>query len=132
MKTFFDAWLKHLANVAGYPTAAIPNCSQFKRTRSLIFEVWEALYRTMLDKSFSSSCGEEFYSVLEQVVGELLLLPHRDIPTNFNSLISTKKPIALRSAMKHFEVFHRQWLERTKDCGCNLYSKMQWHVRSGM
>ena len=90
MKAFFDAGLKHLTNVAGYPTAAIQNCSQFKRTHSFILEVWEALYRTMLDKFFSSRGGEEFYSTLKQIVDELLLLPNRDLPTNFNSSISRK------------------------------------------
>ena len=37
MKAYYDAGLKTLASVAGYPTASIHSTSQFKRTKSLAF-----------------------------------------------------------------------------------------------
>ena len=48
MKPYFDAGLKSLAEAAGYPVAAIKECSQFKRTHYFLIEAWEALYRAML------------------------------------------------------------------------------------
>ena len=47
MKPYFDAGLKELAKVAGYPIAAIKSCGQFKRTHHFIMEVWEAVYRSI-------------------------------------------------------------------------------------
>ena len=48
MKPYFDAGLKHLASVSGYPASSIQSESQFKRTHQFIMEAWEAIYRTML------------------------------------------------------------------------------------
>ena len=50
MKCYFDTGLKELAQCSGYPVAAIQSCSQFKRTHHFLTEVWEALYRVILDK----------------------------------------------------------------------------------
>ena len=55
MKTYFDAGLKHLAQAAGYPWAAIESCSQFKHTHRFILEVWESLCRVMTEKYLKSS-----------------------------------------------------------------------------
>ena len=54
MKPYFDAGLKTLAEDCGYPTAAIQNTSQFKRTHYFITESWEAIYRSMLEKFLQS------------------------------------------------------------------------------
>ena len=43
MKAYYDAGLKDLAHTAGYPTASIQACGQFKRTHHFILEVWEAV-----------------------------------------------------------------------------------------
>ena len=43
IKPYFDAGLKELAKAAGYPTASIQVCGQFKRTHQFLLEVWEAL-----------------------------------------------------------------------------------------
>ena len=48
MKPYFDAGLKSLANAAGYPTASIKACGQFKRVHSFLLETWEAIYRVMV------------------------------------------------------------------------------------
>ena len=48
MKPFFEAGLKDLAIVSSYPAQSIQNCSQFKRTHCFLMEVWEAMYRCML------------------------------------------------------------------------------------
>ena len=42
IKPYVDARLRELAKKAGYPTAAIQACSQFKRTHSFIMEVWDS------------------------------------------------------------------------------------------
>ena len=47
MKPYFDAGLKQLAKKAGYPTATIQACSQFKRTHCFIIEEWEAIFLAM-------------------------------------------------------------------------------------
>ncbi len=44
MKPYFEAGLKELARVSGYPVASIQACGQFKRTHCFILEVWEALW----------------------------------------------------------------------------------------
>ena len=49
MKLYLDAGLKELAKAAGYLTASIQVCGQFKRTHQFLLEVWEALYRFMID-----------------------------------------------------------------------------------
>ena len=48
MKPFFEAGLKDLAVTSGYPSQSIQNCSQFKQTHHFLMEVWEAMYRCML------------------------------------------------------------------------------------
>ena len=48
MKPFFDAGLKELATVAGYPVLSIQNCSNFQRTHSFLLEAWESLFAHML------------------------------------------------------------------------------------
>ena len=53
MKPYFDAGLRELARVAGYPTAAIKSCGQFKRTHYFLMEVWEAVYRSIMCIYFS-------------------------------------------------------------------------------
>ena len=50
MKPYFEAGLKELARVSGYPVASIQTCGQFKRTHCFILEVWEALYLCMVEK----------------------------------------------------------------------------------
>ncbi len=57
IKPYFDAGLKELAQVSGYPVAAIQNCSEFKRTHCFLMEVWQALYQIMVEK-FLQSCAE--------------------------------------------------------------------------
>ena len=49
MKPYFDASLKDLARASGYPTEAIQSCSKFKRTRFLLLETWEALFKIIVN-----------------------------------------------------------------------------------
>ena len=58
MKPYFDAGLKSLAEASGYPTAAIQNCTQFKRTHYFIMESWEAIYRSMVDTFIEVSSAD--------------------------------------------------------------------------
>lgn len=55
LKLYFDAGLKELAKTAGYPTAQIQACSQFKRTHLFIMMVWEALFLVMLEGYISEN-----------------------------------------------------------------------------
>ena len=48
MKIYFDAGLEELAVSTGYPSNAIKNCSEFKRTHNFLMETWEALYHHFL------------------------------------------------------------------------------------
>ena len=52
VKPYFEAGLKELAQVSGYPVAAIQTCGQFKRTHRFLLEAWESLYQVMIDKYF--------------------------------------------------------------------------------
>lgn len=56
IKPYFDACLKQLAHVAGYPVVAIQKCSQFKRTHHFFMEVWQAVYQVMVQR-FLNSCN---------------------------------------------------------------------------
>lgn len=60
MKPYFDAGIKQLAQAAGYPTVAIQNCSQFKRTHRFILEAWESLFRTMVEKHLETLETSEY------------------------------------------------------------------------
>ena len=55
MKPYFDAGLKSLAEASGYPSVAIRNCTQFKRTHFFILESWEAIYLEGASAPFFSS-----------------------------------------------------------------------------
>ncbi len=52
MKPYFEAGLKELARVSGYPVEAIQTCSKFKRTHYFILEAWESIYQVMMGKYF--------------------------------------------------------------------------------
>ena len=54
MKAYYDSGLKALAKTCGYPLASIQSCGQFKRTHQFILEVWEAMYRAMLETFLDS------------------------------------------------------------------------------
>lgn len=62
MKPYFDAGLKELAKAAGYPTASIQVCGQFKRTHQFLFEVWEALYRVIISIFLKKQSSSEMHS----------------------------------------------------------------------
>ena len=69
MKAYYDAGLKSLAEAAGYPSAAIQSCSQFKRTHCFIMEAWESIYRVMIE-IYTNSIS--LSPALKQVVKEVL------------------------------------------------------------
>ena len=54
MKAYYDSGLKGLAKTCGYPLASIQSCGQFKRTHQFILDVWEAMYRAMLETFLDS------------------------------------------------------------------------------
>ena len=62
MKPYFDAGLKQLAQVAGYPAAAIQSCSQFKRTHNLLIEVWQAVYQVTVQRFLEVLAASPNYS----------------------------------------------------------------------
>ncbi len=68
MKPIFEAGLKDLANFSSYPSQSIGACSQFKRTHRFLMEVWEALFRNMLD-SFMAQFND---SNLEEIIASTL------------------------------------------------------------
>ena len=55
MKPYFDAGLKELAKVAGYPIAGIKSCRQFKRTHHFTMETLEAIYRSIMHTYFENN-----------------------------------------------------------------------------
>ena len=77
MKPYFEAGLKELARVSGYPTAAIQSCSKFKRTHYFIIEAWEALYQIMVTKFMEFQENETS-----------LTLPNREVNDIVTSAIS--------------------------------------------
>jgi len=70
MKPYFNAGLKHIAQAAGYPTKQLEKCSQFKRTHIFLLEVYEAMYRVMLE-SFIKQQGSEHMQ--ERAVQSILI-----------------------------------------------------------
>lgn len=53
IKPYFDAGLKELAEVSGYPIISIKNCSNFKRSHRFIMEVCESFFRNLLSSHLS-------------------------------------------------------------------------------
>ena len=68
MKPYFDAGLKELAKAAGYQTASIQTCSQFKRTNQFIFEVWEALFRAMIHAFLEDSGTQDPMPIIREKI----------------------------------------------------------------
>ncbi len=60
VKPYFEAGLKELAQVAGYPVAAIQTCGQFKRTHRFLLEAWESIYQVMISKYFQCHENDEY------------------------------------------------------------------------
>ena len=79
MKPYFDAGLKDLAKVAGYPVAAIKSCGQFKRTHHFLMEAWEAVYRSILRAFFNQSDSD----LLQQSIVDNLLQLQGESQTDF-------------------------------------------------
>ena len=70
MKPFFEAGLRDLAVSSSYPSQSIQSCSQFKRTHYFLMEVWEAMYRSMLESYLDSLPNKQ---QLEQCITSTLL-----------------------------------------------------------
>ena len=83
MKPYYDAGLKALASSAGHPLTAIQNSSQFKRSHNFILEVWEAMYRVMLQRYLEQSQDPaEILSpggLIEDIVCYIQTLPIDDL-----------------------------------------------------
>ena len=74
MKPYFDAGLKELVRVSGYPIAAIQTCSKFKRTHHFIVEAWEAMYQVMVT-NFLEYCENGNYPTITTIeVTELITI----------------------------------------------------------
>ena len=77
MKAYFDAGLKALARVSGYPVSAIQTSSHFKRSHLFILEAWEAIYRVMLTHFISketTTCSESLF----HNITDYLKSPHQE------------------------------------------------------
>ena len=98
MKLYLDAGLKELAKTAGYPTAAIQACSQFKRTHAFIMDAWEAIFQVMLH----SYLDEADHDPIAEAVKQQLLSD--STPHNLDIIISTLH-MSQRSEYKHFQDF---------------------------
>ena len=72
MKPFFDAGLRDLATLNGYPAQSIQSCGSFKRTHHFLMETWESMFRFMLrnylqTNSNSSTVEQKLSSTLDQL-----------------------------------------------------------------
>ena len=105
IKPYFDAGLRELAKKAGYPTAAIQACSQFKRTHSFIMEAWEALFQVMLQLYLD---GANHDPIAERIKQQLLA-DHR--PYNLETIVATLQ-MSLSSEYQHFVEFLQQKSEK--------------------
>ena len=88
MKPYYDAGLKSMAEVAGYPVSAIQNCSQFKRTHHFILEAWEAVYRAMLTKYMDTQLPDTESNTgtsIQEIISKELQALHqtRDMDSSF-------------------------------------------------
>ncbi len=70
MKPFFEAGLKDLANFSSYPTQSIGGCTQFKRTHRFLMEVWEALFRSMLQCFKANSNSNKVDEIVTSILSD--------------------------------------------------------------
>ena len=89
MKPYYDTGLKSLAQVAGYPVAAIQNCSQFQRSHHFIFGAWEAIYRVML-LQYLHQRHSNSTSLLDELTEHIQSLPQENFTCTFNKHLESK------------------------------------------
>ncbi len=70
MKPFFEAGLKDLANFSSYPTQSIGGCTQLKRTHRFLMEVWEALFRSMLQCFKANSNSNKVDEIVTSILSD--------------------------------------------------------------
>ena len=60
MKPFYEAGLKDLASVSGYPLPSIQNCTQFQRTHHFLLErhMLQQFIKHCSDLQMTSNCAE--------------------------------------------------------------------------
>ena len=107
MEADFDSWLKALAKTCGYPLASIQSCGQFKRTQQNILEVWEAMYRAILetflysrDINTSRSQNTSTY-ILQLLLNSIHSLQSCNFAREFNNKLSEHS----KSTIEFFEDF---------------------------
>ena len=123
MKPYFDAGLKKLAKVAGYPTAAIQACSQFKRTHLFIMEVWEALFQVMLNSYLEQANHDP---IAERIKQQLLDYT----ADSLEALISTLH-MCKASKYKHFQEFVAKKSSNSENWKfCGRWTSICWNVFS--
>ena len=89
MKVYYDAGLKNIAHASGYPTNQIKTCGQFKRTHQFLMEVWEAIYRTMIEcyvQQAISTTGSEFRNKVIKSLENVRA--GNDFNTSFNTAVN--------------------------------------------
>ena len=99
MQPYFDAGLKELARVSGYPIAAIQTCSKFKRTHHfiVIVEAWEAMYQVMVTIFFEYCENGNYPTITTREVTELItiaigkVMDEGDIPSVISSVLHELK-----------------------------------------
>ena len=96
MKPYFEAGLKELARVSGYPVASVQVCGQFKRTHNFLLEAWEAFYQVMIDK---------YYSYLENSESDAEQQLLREIIKMLNPPTSQTTHITLDLKIKYHQLF---------------------------
>ena len=81
MKPYFEAGLKELAQVSGYPVAAIQTCGQSKRTHRFLLEAWESIHQVMMEKYFSFNQNEKCPDLYDE---EILAVARNALQTSGN------------------------------------------------
>ena len=148
MKPFYEAGLKDLASVTGYPLPSIQNCTQFQRTHHVLLETWESFYRHMLQKlikhrfdlQMTGNCAETPANVNRKLISTLQEFSNENYDRVAIQCVINSLPDELKGLDQDFQSFVQQqsevdntwkFWERFVFQDCLPYITMFIAIRSG-
>ncbi len=105
MKPYFEAGLKELARVSGYPVAAIQTCGQFKRTHRFLLEDWESLFQVMIKKYFQFHHDDECPDLYNEEILAAAKTAIQKASSSDQALVDLQSSLERLTFKKEFRIF---------------------------